>query len=49
MGLSAVTTAVKLGYKPAMTLAKKLAKKYWSKGSNKKNIVKQAKEKNIYN
>tara|TARA_R100001015_G_C4446301_1_gene38063 strand:- start:35 stop:382 length:348 start_codon:yes stop_codon:yes gene_type:complete len=47
MGLSAVTTAVKLGYKPAMTLAKKLAKKYWSEGSNKKDIVKEAKEKNI--
>jgi hypothetical protein len=47
MGLSAITTTVKLGYKPAMALAKKLATKYWSKGSNKKDIVKIAKEKNI--
>ena len=42
-----LVAAVKLGYKPAMKLAKQLAKKYWGKGADKKAIVKEVREKGI--
>ena len=42
-----LVAAVKLGYKPAMREAKKLAKKYWGKGADKKAIVKEVREKGI--
>ena len=42
-----VGAAVKLAYKPAMKLAKQLAKKYWSKGADKKQIVQEVRDKGI--
>ena len=45
----AIATAVKLGWKPAMKLAKQLAKKYWkaSGESAKKKIVQEARDKKV--
>ena len=45
--VAGAAVVAKLAYKPAMELAKSLAKKYWSKGSNKEKIVKEAKDKGI--
>tara|TARA_R100001377_G_C3104586_1_gene80380 strand:- start:53 stop:487 length:435 start_codon:yes stop_codon:yes gene_type:complete len=43
----AAVAVAKLAYKPAMQLARKLAKKYWSKGADKKQIVQEVKDKGV--
>jgi hypothetical protein len=45
--IGALGVGARLAYKPAIKLAKNLAKKYFQKGSNKKEIVKQVKDKGI--
>ena len=45
--VAGAAVVAKLAYKPAMKLAKQLAKKYWSKGADKKAIVKEVREKGI--
>jgi hypothetical protein len=42
-----VAAVAKLAYKPAMQLARRLAKKYWSKGADKKQIVQEVKDKGV--
>lgn len=42
-----VVAVAKLAYKPAMQLARRLAKKYWSKGADKKQIVQEVRDKGV--
>jgi hypothetical protein len=45
--VAGAAVVAKLAYKPAMKLAKSLAKKYWGKGADKKAIVKEVREKGV--
>ena len=45
--VAGAAVVAKLAYKPAIKLAKSLAKKYWSKGADKKQIVQEVRDKGI--